>query len=235
MVVVQGRLLAKPTIIYQEGAVSPPVNEKGRWNLRDHQVFQAKPLVDWGILWIRDVKGAQRDEQKLNQNCSFFINTLKKTLGKQIPDNPTRLGRLGGHKEDDDVLRQQFERCRRQNISFLVIVLPDNDPNTYKQIKKLGDIEYGIHTVCVLGEEKKFYSGSTQYFANVALKINLKLGGVNHRLQNQDSLYKTTMVIGIDVTHPSPGPTKKTAPSVAAMVASIDDEVLLPILNSPLI
>ncbi|KAF6224562.1 hypothetical protein HO173_013002 [Letharia columbiana] len=33
------------------------------------------------------------------------------------------------------------------------------------------------------------------------------------------------MVIGIDVTHPSPGPAKRTALSVAAMVANVDNEL----------
>ena len=35
------------------------------------------------------------------------------------------------------------------------------------------------------------------------------------------------MVAGIDVTYPFPGPTKKTAPSVVAMLVRVDKEVLL--------
>ena len=54
-------------------------------------------------------------------------------------------------------------------------------------------------------------------------KINLKLGGTNHQLE--DAAYgcilgDRTMVIGIDVTHPPPG--SDDAPSVAAVVASCD-------------
>ncbi|CAI6091361.1 unnamed protein product [Clonostachys chloroleuca] len=62
------------------------------------------------------------------------------------------------------------------------------------------------------------------YFANVALKLNLKLGGNNELLENprlgiiNDN---KTMVVGIDVTHPSPGSSSR-APSIAGMVASID-------------
>lgn len=60
------------------------------------------------------------------------------------------------------------------------------------------------------------------YFANVALKFNLKLGGTNHTLEKSymGILSKDqTMVVGIDVVHPSPGSGKA---SVASMVASID-------------
>ena len=55
-------------------------------------------------------------------------------------------------------------------------------------------------------------------------KVNLKLGGTNHVLDDRSygPLFKDkTMVVGIDVTHPAPG--DDGAPSVAAVVASRDD------------
>lgn len=73
----------------------------------------------------------------------------------------------------------------------------------------------------------KFDNGefrSTQYNANVALKVNIKKGGMNHVLQDDQLGFISkgkTMVVGIDVTHPSPG-SGNSAPSVAAMVASSD-------------
>ncbi|KAG4268337.1 hypothetical protein FPRO04_12443 [Fusarium proliferatum] len=48
--------------------------------------------------------------------------------------------------------------------------------------------------------------------ANIALKVNLKLGGINQH---------KVMAIGIDVTHPLPG-SPSDASSVSAMVASVD-------------
>ena len=67
-------------------------------------------------------------------------------------------------------------------------------------------------------------SGQMQYFANVALKMNMKLGGVNHSLDEGSLaiLKRTpTMLVGMDVTHPGPGTVKGT-PSIAAVVASSD-------------
>lgn len=85
-----------------------------------------------------------------------------------------------------------------------------------------------------------------QYFSNVALKLNTKLGGINHlvsgpypekrqyhltygwtrvKLDPQSLkwlLKKKTMMVGIDVTHRSPG-SKDGTPSIAAVVASVDD------------
>lgn len=57
-------------------------------------------------------------------------------------------------------------------------------------------------------------------------KINLKLGGTNHVLDDNSYGFifqGKTMVVGIDVTHPPPG--NDGAPSVAAMVASRDKEL----------
>lgn len=74
----------------------------------------------------------------------------------------------------------------------------------------------------------RFYKSvnfTDQYYAKVTSKINLKLGGTNHILPNQRALYENNVVIGIDVTRPSPGPARKTAPSMAAMIATIDEQV----------
>ena len=60
--------------------------------------------------------------------------------------------------------------------------------------------------------------------ANVALKVNLKLDGVNQCLDPADLEFLShgnTIVVGLDVTHPRPGSIKGT-PSIAGIVASID-------------
>jgi hypothetical protein len=63
-----------------------------------------------------------------------------------------------------------------------------------------------------------------QFFANVALKFNLKLGGRNQYLDNTKIgiiAEGKTMVVGIDVTHPTPD-SASNAPSMAGIVASVD-------------
>lgn len=95
--------------------------------------------------------------------------------------------------------------------------------SVYKCVKTVCDIKYGILNVCVL--DSKFSKANDQYFANVGLKFNLKLGGRNHTLDSSKMgiiREKKTMVVGIDVTHPSPG-SSPDAPSVAGIVASVDE------------
>jgi len=105
--------------------------------------------------------------------------------------------------------------------SFIVVLLPSTDAYVYDQIKRMGDLEIGVITQCC--QRKPFMKGNGQYLSNVAMKVNLKLGGVNHHVKPQElpGTDQNTIIMGIDVTHPSPG-SKDNAPSIAASVASID-------------
>ncbi len=146
-------------------------------------------------------------------------------------------------------LAARLEDWSGKGCQLVLIMLPAKSTTLYNQIKRLGDVKYGIQTVCIGGSDK-FYNqktnargspifGSLQYFANVALKVNLKLYGINHVLDGPPPRGQgsgppsgsgplgvisagKTMVPGIDVTHPSPG-SAENAPSVAAMVASTDN------------
>jgi hypothetical protein len=71
------------------------------------------------------------------------------------------------------------------------------------------------------------------YFTNVAIKLNLKAGGVNQSLRQEHALIKSgkTMVVGYDVTHPTNmGPSRQKdkdgneirPPSMVGLVASVD-------------
>ncbi|WAO97167.1 Hypothetical protein NCS54_01488100 [Fusarium falciforme] len=124
--------------------------------------------------------------------------------------------------QDDPELDNVFILATK-SLDLLFIILPNTIP-LYNRIKHCGDVKYGIQTICAVGHQIAKERGQDQYFANVALKFNLKLGGNNQLLDkqclgiiNEDK----TMVVGIDVTHPSPGSSSR-APSIAGMVASVD-------------
>lgn len=90
-------------------------------------------------------------------------------------------------------------------------------------MKRFGDQDKGIATQCL--QIQKVKKAKAQYYANVALKINVKLGGTNSIL-DQVSLgvmaTKRTMVFGADLTHAAPG---SNTPSIAALVGSLDKTV----------
>lgn len=108
---------------------------------------------------------------------------------------------------------------------FVLVILPEVEQRMYNRVKHAGDVKVGVHTVCVVGSKFAHVDRhQVQKFANVGLKFNLKLGGIN-QLADSKGLgiisEDKTMVVGVDVTHPSPG-SAPNAPSIAGMVASVD-------------
>lgn len=142
---------------------------------------------------------------------------------------------------DKGAIENMIARCKSSKADIILVVLGKQEVPTYNAVKRAGDVLHGISTVCVIGDKFAKSMGQYQYFANVALKFNLKLGGDNQRLEPKKLGVigeGKTMVVGLgecflvclcmvyklittDVTHPSPG-SADTAPSVAGIVASID-------------
>lgn len=95
----------------------------------------------------------------------------------------------------------------------------------WRSFEVVNQASLGIPTVCSVGS--KFTNGQVQYYANTGLKLNLKLRGMNKILKDEDlGFVQSTkiMVVGMDVTHPS-SLILKGAPSIAAVVASVDSKL----------
>ena len=101
---------------------------------------------------------------------------------------------------------------------MLVCILDKEPKALYQEIKRLTLTEAGVLSQCLqfnhLRREIK-----DQYAANVAMKVNVKLGGATNTVSNLPLMERPTMLVGADVTHPSPG---SLTPSIAAIVTSMD-------------
>ncbi|KAG8937958.1 hypothetical protein FRC00_008304 [Tulasnella sp. 408] len=111
--------------------------------------------------------------------------------------------------------------------NLLIVILPDMGDDIYTRIKNAGDIKIGVATQCMRGFKCGPGKGNDQYYANVCLKINAKLGGINVIPKPDTVRFLTdraipTIVIGADVHHPGPGITNR--PSYAAIAGSIDSD-----------
>jgi hypothetical protein len=129
----------------------------------------------------------------------------------------------GSLESDIDAAIHRFTSSpKKPPPSLLLVIVPKDDTAIYNRVKYACDVREGLLNVCVVAS--KFAKANDQYFANVALKFNLKLGGQNQFLDTSKLGILSegkTMVVGIDVTHPSPG-SSSNAPSVAGIVASVD-------------
>lgn len=102
-------------------------------------------------------------------------------------------------------IQNELERIgEKKTVDILFCVIPNSGP-TYAKIKQLAEIRTGVLTQCIKAATvfNKRRDGST--ISNILLKVNTKLNGTNHKLVTNPILSGTkVMVMGADVTHPSP-------------------------------
>lgn len=112
----------------------------------------------------------------------------------------------------------------KDRLQLLIVILPDSKGKFYDEVKRVCETRLGIVTQCV--KPNQAAKLSKQYLENVALKINVKVGGRNTVLHDAIERKiplltdKPTIIFGADVTHPQPG--EDSSPSIAAVVASMD-------------
>lgn len=130
-----------------------------------------------------------------------------------------------GRRKALDNISKTIERFGDpKNISFILCLLQKRDDYIYPGIKRLCSVNFGVRSQCLLLEKALNQAKQDQYLSNVALKVNTKLGGINHRLGG-DALgwliKEPTILVGIDVTHPGPSSVPGTL-SIAGVVASVN-------------
>ena len=226
MVKVNGRILPAPKVEYGKRALTV---EQGAWNMRGQKFAAPTVLSQWSFLKITSQNFREKEQVKnIGQDAIQAFQRTVNSYGMGC-EHPRPLEgyeiNLGFNEDaNDNKLKEVLGLISSPNksIRILLVILPNKDAPTYARIKFWADVKFGIHTVCVQAD--KFKNKRPDYFANVALKFNLKLGGINHTLPaDKIGIIKDgrTMVVGIDVTHPSPG-SVEGAPSIAGVVASID-------------
>lgn len=101
-------------------------------------------------------------------------------------------------------IEKEISIAKEEKIRILFCVIPPINDKTYNKIKQLAETRIGVLTQCIKGStvRNKRHDGST--ISNILLKVNAKLNGTNHRLNDATILRDRCMLIGADVTHPSP-------------------------------
>lgn len=248
-------LLSPPEIVYRRSVTTGhgggsaldlvPANalKSGAWNLRDKSLVKPAASFRWTVIEI--VRGNNRERSDM-QTCSNWAEELHKSMRRSSITTTTRV-KLPSHflrldydqlptyhqreKVDKNATKiKSFLKGLGNNVNLVVFLLPTKDQELHASIKKAGDVDIGISTVChVMGNDRGFLrprSSDLSLLSNICLKINLKMGTttVNQALQTRSSsLTASTMILGIDVTHPG-NASYIGAPSVAAVVGSVDGE-----------
>ncbi|KAF9357352.1 Eukaryotic translation initiation factor 2C [Mortierella sp. NVP85] len=224
MVTIKGRVLPAPTVQYHPSSRDASFTPRdGAWNLMGKKVASGTVLGSWGVV----VFGSERDVPTtkvasfLRELIVVCIDTGMTILNKEPPisyQNP--------HSPIEQGLRQAWLRAGnavKSQPQLLVCVLPNTGTPLYAEIKRITDTVIGISSQCV--QVKHVHNPKKQYCANVCLKMNVKLGGMNSQLgptMLPVLTAKPTIIFGADVSHPAPGDSVR--PSIAALVGSMDSK-----------
>ncbi|KAK4075706.1 hypothetical protein Trihar35433_2266 [Trichoderma harzianum] len=231
LITVSGRVIASPKVGYGQNRQIPTFG--GSWNMlpRDSPSLKfsnAGSMQKWSCVYIEMPNDYPHAQTFTSAGLTEVLRSFHAVLGDTgiVASPPLQpFQRLQLSHNDDPELEALMKRAA-SSLQLLFVILPATPIPLYNRVKYLGDVKYGIHTVCSVGTKIANPKGQDQYLRNLALKFNLKLGGNNHLVDPTHLGFITenkTMIVGIDVTHPTAG--NKEAPSIASMVASIDQKL----------
>src|ERR1051325_527171 len=224
MVSVQARVLPAPKIQYhpssREAALTP---RNGSWNMRNKKVATGATLGSWACA----VFGNERyyPMEVVKKFIRELVATCQDT-GLNIPNKTPPIQHFNPQGDIEKSLRNIWLRAgntAKSQPQLILCVLPNTGVQLYGEIKRVCDTVIGVASQCVQG--KHIYQANKHYCANVCLKMNVKLGGMNSFIDPTLVPFitqKPTILMGADVTHPPPGDSNSGRPSIAAMCASMD-------------
>ena len=223
---VRGRVLGPPVLKLgaQNGKVIKVTvdREKCQWNLVEKSVVEGKRIDRWGVIDFSST------DNKSRLNPGFFIPKLINrciNLGIHMEEplvyKPTSMNKLSRVDVLLELLKSVNEEAYKKgkgHLQILLCVMSRRDPG-YKNLKWISETKVGIVTQCCLSSCR----ANDQYFANLATKMNAKLGGSNVELNDPLPHFGGkghVMFVGADVNHP--GARNLTSPSIAAVVATMN-------------
>jgi len=222
MTEISGRILPTPEVIYKEGGVIKP--NMGAWMMTERgskkskQYYEPVKIDSWFIVCAENQKTL--DPASIKDFYEKFINVAKDVGVIMSKPQCTYLKERDVKKREAEV-DNLLKVCKKKGAQLLFAIIAPTDSHLYSKIKQAGDVKYGVHTQCLLSKNAK--KPNLQLLGNVLLKVNAKLNGINNIVKSKTEngiMAEPTLIMGGDVTHPSPG--EHVKPSVAALVGSMN-------------
>ena len=251
-IAVPARVLSAPTIEYANNPKityrDSPANgknetKKGNWNLQNFQLVQPASTKQYvfGICPLKDTTVTKNKLEAFASVVPLFLEELARLcISVRKVNNQLVFKKYSVDLTHASVQTQAgleasltniFKKAKLQDkCDYILVLLPRRDTSNYSAIKRVCDLKVGILNSCsILSVFTKQRGGSfdTMTYAQMAMKVNIKLGGSNHKLSQQDStglIDKNgvpVFILGADVTHLS-GEQNEEFVSIASCVGSED-------------
>ncbi|PIA35484.1 hypothetical protein AQUCO_03500088v1 [Aquilegia coerulea] len=221
---VEARVLPAPRLKYNDtGREKDCLPSFGQWNMMNKKLLNGGMVHNWMCLnFSRNVQDA------VARGFCFELAQMCNISGMAFNRDPILPPYQARPDQVELTLKTQYLEAmttlQGKELDLLIVILPDNNGPLYGELKRICETDLGLVSQCCL--TKHVFKMSKQYLANVALKINVKVGGRNTMLVDAISKRipvvsdEPTIIFGADVSHPHPG--EDSSPSIAAVVASQD-------------
>uniref|UniRef100_A0ABD2Y417 Protein argonaute 7 n=1 Tax=Cinchona calisaya TaxID=153742 RepID=A0ABD2Y417_9GENT len=229
MTQLNGRILQPPKLKLGDGGYVReliPSRHDRQWNLLDSHVFEGTRIDRWALVCF----GGTSDQKS---NIPKFINQLSQRCGQLgiLLNRNTIIGpqfesmQLLGNVKLLESKLNKIHRAASNNLQLLICIM-ERKHKGYADLKRIAETSIGVVSQCCL--YTNLGKLSSQFLANLALKINAKVGGCTVALYNSlpSSIPRLlrydepVIFMGADVTHPHP--LDDFSPSVAAVVGSVN-------------
>ncbi|XP_011075545.1 protein argonaute 7 isoform X2 [Sesamum indicum] len=224
-----GRILQPPKLKLGNGGHVrnlTPFRHDRQWNLLDSHVFEGTRVDRWAIISFGGTPDQKSSIQKfinqLSQRCEQLGIFLHRNTVVSPLFEPMHV--LGNAKILESKLKK-IHKSAFNNLQLLICVM-ERKHKGYADLKRIAETNIGIVSQCCL--YPNLGKLSSQFLANLALKINAKVGGCTVALYNSlpsqiPRLFRQdepVIFMGADVTHPHP--LDDFSPSIAAVVGSVN-------------
>ncbi|KRY44402.1 Protein argonaute-1, partial [Trichinella britovi] len=179
---VSGRVLPPPRLEYGKGNGGRQIiltPKDGAWNSTEFKFFESASCESFGFVSFLP----PHKVSVLQEFCLQIVRTCRST-GIKMPDSPKFYEQARKTDTVEMVLKRIADKCDRDGIKCDLVFVALFSSEQYAQVKSCGDITLGLVTQCVLPKTisdvaiKKSYST----MLNIAMKINMKIGGINTKL-----------------------------------------------------
>jgi len=193
--------------------------------------LEGSSLINWAVLDLAQLHPKEYGDmlnefQKTGKNVGIDIKIGQDQNVFYYESNEFKAG------QEFEKIVQDFE-AHKTKLDLIMVVLSMKGSKVYNEIKQLGDNDHRVPTQCVVKKTlfkpirgTRDFEPNGQAIANICLKINSKLCGINHKLSinSRPKIFEEpVMILGADVTHaPAASQGKGDKPSIAAVVGSVD-------------
>ncbi|KAL9608872.1 MAG: hypothetical protein Q9204_009204, partial [Flavoplaca sp. TL-2023a] len=130
--------------------------------------------------WVADEKVTNTLQSMHNQLSLLSIGLVSTSSPLKVALRDNKI-----NPELENEIKSHVSDMAKDKVAAVVFMLPSRSKPVYEYIKRLCDLDLGIHSICIDAHKLAAADNDRGYCFQTALKLNMKMGGQNQRLDSQ--------------------------------------------------